>query len=71
MQEKNEEMDAVFRRVMIEGFKTHSLHDVIIPVGLRFLSEGNRESFNAQRELVIEHRPDDLEEFDKATGFVT
>ena len=66
-----EEMDEVFNRVLIEGFKSHSLHDIIIPVGLRFLMEGNKESFNQQRMLVEMHRPGDLDAFDKAIGFNT
>ena len=62
-----EEFDRAWKVQMERNFKSHPLHSTIILVGNRARINDEMATFEAQRELVKELRPDDLEEFDLFT----
>ena len=60
-----DEVEQAMREVLLNNFKRHDFHDIIVTVGQRHIDEGDMEKFNMQRTLVAEYRPDDLAEFDR------
>ena len=61
----NDEIDQAIRDVQMDIFKKCNFQDVILVVAQRHIDEGDWDSFEMQRMLVAEHRPDDLAEFDR------
>lgn len=60
-----DEIDQVMWEAQISNFKRLDFHNVIVTVAKRYIAADDLESFYAQRDLVADHRPGDLAEFDR------
>lgn len=59
------EYEQAREQVLINNFKRHDFHDVIVAVAQRHIDRDEWDNFEMQRTLVAEYRPGDLEEFDR------